>query len=89
MNAKGAAGIANRDPANTGAIGQADYDSWRAHFGQTLAPVASGSSVPFVPVAFALPLPEPAVSGMLLTGVLVSCCSQRAARHRAPHATQP
>ena len=86
---QGAASMANRDPANTGAVGQADYDAWRAHFGQTLASLAGGSSVPFVPAAFALPLPEPAVSGMLLTGVLVSCCSQLAARNHTPRATQP
>ena len=37
---QGAASIANRDPANAGAVGQPDYDSWRAHVGQTLASLA-------------------------------------------------
>jgi len=85
---QGAASIANRDPANSGAVGQADYDSWRAHFGQTLTSIASSSAVTFAP-AFALPLPEPAVSGMVLTGVLVSCYSQRAARHQTPCISPP
>jgi hypothetical protein len=81
---QGASSIANRDPANSGPIGQADYDAWRSHFGETFTSLASGTAVPFVPAAFALPLPEPAVSGMLLTGVLVSCCSQRGARINRP-----
>jgi hypothetical protein len=78
-----------RDPKNTGAIGQADYDSWRAHFGQTLASVTGSSAVPFTPAALALPLPEPAVSGIVLTGVLMSGYSQRAARHHTPRISQP
>jgi glucosylceramidase len=46
----GAATLMNRDPANTGAIGSADYDSWKSHFGNTAGPGSgaglNGGSVP-------------------------------------------
>ena len=38
----GASTIANRDPNNTGPVGQTDYLSWQSHFGQT-AVSGSGS----------------------------------------------
>jgi hypothetical protein len=47
----GAAGTtlgANRDPANSGVVGPADFNSWKANFGQILGggSLANGSTVP-------------------------------------------
>jgi hypothetical protein len=49
----GAATLNNRDPNGMGAVGQADYDFWRAHFGNT-AGSGSAAEVP------AQSVPEPA-----------------------------
>jgi autotransporter-associated beta strand protein len=40
--------IANRDPANTGPVGTADFNSWRSHIGQ-IAGAGAGSSLAAVP----------------------------------------
>jgi hypothetical protein len=44
----GAAGLPNRDPNNSGPIGQNDYESWRSHFGETASATgsASGAAIP-------------------------------------------
>jgi hypothetical protein len=39
----------NRDPANSGNIGQDDYDSWKARFGETSPPSSGGASAVGVP----------------------------------------
>jgi enterochelin esterase family protein len=39
----GAATLANRDPAITGPVGQADYNAWRANIGKTLATASANS----------------------------------------------
>ncbi|MGE3637685.1 MAG: PEP-CTERM sorting domain-containing protein, partial [Pirellulales bacterium] len=43
---------ANRDPANSGVVSQADYNSWKANFGMALGSGALGSAT----------VPEPATS---------------------------
>lgn len=41
-----AAGLQNRDPANTGLVSTADYNSWKSNFGNGGASVAAASAVP-------------------------------------------
>ncbi len=65
----GAAAIANRDPQNSGIIGQDDYVSWRARFGTTDPNGASG-------LADSAAIPEP---GTLLLFVTSLCSLQRIA----------
>jgi hypothetical protein len=50
---------------------QADYDVWRAHFGQT---AGSGASI-----GASAAVPEPATLFMLLVGMLAACASRHAA----------
>jgi hypothetical protein len=42
----GQASIPNRDPMNMGAVGQGDFNSWRAHFGETASGAGSQTAVP-------------------------------------------
>ena len=61
-----------------GAVTQADYDVWRAHFGQT-AGSGSSSAFPLPPSPFANAVPEPA-SMLLLFIVSLSTFASRRGR---------
>jgi hypothetical protein len=68
---RGAAGTtlgSNRDPANSGAVGQADFNSWKAHFGQM---AGSGSLA-------AGNVPEPATMSLLAWLVGLAAWRRRA-----------
>jgi len=60
----GAASIPNRDPNNTGPIGEADYDSWRAQFGM----VAGGGAGNIASSSSAVP--EPSCWGIIFAGFI-------------------
>lgn len=64
--------LQNRDPANTGNVSQADYDSWRANFGQT---PGSGSVL-----GGAAAVPEPAC--LMLVAILAGFATLSGARRR-------
>jgi enterochelin esterase family protein len=72
----GAAGIANRDPANTGPVGPADYNTWRAHVGESL----QDSHLPAAGSASAA-IPEPSTFPLLIaactTATLTRCAKPR------------
>jgi autotransporter-associated beta strand protein len=50
----GQASIPNRDPINMGAIGQADFNSWRAHFGESAGSGSDSQTTVPEPAALAL-----------------------------------
>ncbi len=60
----GTASIPNRDPNNTGPIGEADYDSWRAQFGM----VAGGGAGNIASSSSAVP--EPSCWGIIFAGFI-------------------
>jgi hypothetical protein len=60
--------LLNRDPQNTGPIGQDDYNSWRANFGELAGAAAAGQAA----------VPEPATF-VLLGFVLLVMLSRRTA----------
>ncbi|WP_425395372.1 LamG-like jellyroll fold domain-containing protein [Aeoliella sp.] len=64
--------LPNRDPANTGAIGAADYDSWKAHFGEGSSALGASQS------AQQSNVPEPATAVLLMLAGLVAAGSMRA-----------
>ena len=48
----GGTSITNRDPNNAGMVGQADYNSWRTHVGQTAGGgVGTGSGADIIAIA--------------------------------------
>jgi len=53
----------NRDPANTGVVAIADYDSWKARFGETAGSASQA--------AVNVPTPEPATVLLLLSSIAV------------------
>lgn len=65
----GASTIANRDPLNTGPVGAADANTWRAHLGQM---VGAGAGLSEVPV------PEPATGAALVVCLAAVCLTVRA-----------
>jgi hypothetical protein len=72
----GGASIPNRDPNNTGVIGQADYDSWRTRFGQT-----AGSGAGPGPASNTA-VPEPSIWSIAIVGVLGMSIRRRPGRRR-------
>jgi hypothetical protein len=59
-NSIGASTLTNRDPLNTGPIGQADYLSWRTNFGRTNTISGGGGEGEIAAV------PEPTLSALLV-----------------------
>jgi enterochelin esterase family protein len=82
----GAAGLPNRDPENTGPIGENDYNTWRAHVGQTFAGSAAGATGS----ASAAAVPEPTTVPLLIaactTATFSRCCIARPKRRIARRA---
>lgn len=70
----GAETLTNRDPDNSGPVSEADYLSWRMHFGDTSLP---GSGALAKPSGAAVP--EPTTLLLLLLGALAIFSRQRAA----------
>jgi autotransporter-associated beta strand protein len=68
----GATSIPNRNPANSGPVGQADFDFWRGHLGQIVGS-GSGSGVSATTTA----LPEPATMPLMLIVGMLAMCSRR------------
>jgi autotransporter-associated beta strand protein len=71
----GNATIANRDPANSGPVGDADFNSWRSRIG-TMVSAGSGASLASAEV------PEPTAISLLLIAVCVSTYQSRRCRQR-------
>jgi autotransporter-associated beta strand protein len=69
----GAATIANRDSLNTGPIGTADFDTWRAHLGQMVG-TGAGSGLSKAGGT----IPEPATGVALVVGLSIVCLTCRA-----------
>jgi hypothetical protein len=67
-----AAVLPNRDPLNSGNVSTADYNSWKAHFGQL---AGGGGSLG------AATVPEPASMLMLAGGLLLAVAPRRGRRH--------
>jgi hypothetical protein len=67
--ADGATFLENRDPGNVGAVGPADFNSWRARFGN----VAGSGAGAILDVA----VPEPSTIMMLIVGTLAMCFRRR------------
>ena len=70
----GSATILNRDPNNTGLIGQADYNSWRAHFNQT---AGSGAALG---LSLNAAVPEASTWSIVVAGVLGMLMRRRPSR---------
>ncbi len=66
----GAATLTNRDPANTGTVGEDDFLSWKTHYGET---AGSGSSLSVTAV------PEPASWTLLCVSGLLALAGRRSA----------
>jgi hypothetical protein len=62
--------LPNRDPANTGNVSTADYNSWKSHFGQT---AGSGSGLGGIAGA----VPEPNSLVLLLAAIAMLGCGHR------------
>jgi hypothetical protein len=72
--------LVNRGAGIAGPIGTADYDVWKANFGNVLPNLgaASGSALPSAePLSAAVP--EPSTVMMLLEGILAMSCRRRIA----------
>jgi len=76
-NSVGSATIPNRDPGNTGPVGQPDYDTWRARFGQSVLGSATGAT------GSASAIPEPTACS-LACWALMSVARGARVRQRNP-----
>lgn len=61
--------LANRDPANTGTIGEADYTSWKAHFGE-----GTGAGAGLALGAAGVPEPTTFVLTVMAMGLAAMFC---------------